>query len=216
MLLSCSHGLALGGTTVSVPDKPILKPGGGASRNSFYGSSLVVGQFQHQPQLRRNLVVASLKPPSKGFGKKSVVEKKSESPSPQVLSESSKSASQEDAPTKFQYRREVVDDDEEVPEVVTNRMLKRIGITVGVPVGLGLLLFPAFYYLKIVQRVDVPEWLPLVVSMVTFGTAGFGITYGIVSTSWDPAREGSLLGWKEAQVNWPLIWDKVQGNSKKK
>lgn len=165
-------------------------------------------------------MVASLKPPSgKGFGKKAVVEKKKMTPSESESSEATSSgspAAQEEAPSQSQYRREEVDDDDVVPEVVTNRMLKRIALTVGLPLFLGLLLFPLFYYLKVVSRVDVPEWLPLVVSMVTFGTAGAGITYGVVSSSWDPDREGSWLGWKEAQVNWPLIWDKVQGTQKKK
>ncbi|CAM6117088.1 unnamed protein product [Calypogeia fissa] len=175
-------------------------------------------QQDDQPQ-ERNLVVASLKPASgKGFGKKNVVENKT------TTTESSEDTSGsslsppalEDAPSKpFRYRRGEEEEDEGVPEVVTNRMLKRIAFTVGLPLVFGLLLFPLFYYLKVVSKLDVPEWLPLIVSMVTFGTAGFGITYGVVSSSWDPAREGSLLGWKEAQVNWPLIWDKFPGNKKK-
>lgn len=167
-------------------------------------------------------MVASLKPPSgKGFGKKDVVEKKIK-PTPSESSEATRSSSNspqglEEVPLKApQYRLEDGDDDDVVPEIVTNRMLQRIAFTVGVPLAFALLLFPIFYYLKIVVKLDVPEWLPLVVSMVTFGTAGFGITYGVVSSSWDPAREGSLLGWKEAQVNWPLIWDKFQGSDKKK
>jgi hypothetical protein len=47
--------------------------------------------------------------------------------------------------------------------------------------------------------------------MVTFGSAGAGITYGVLSASWDPLREGSLLGWKEAQLNWPAFWQTLQG-----
>ncbi|BBM97000.1 hypothetical protein MPTK1_1g02230 [Marchantia polymorpha subsp. ruderalis] len=107
-------------------------------------------------------------------------------------------------------------DDDVVPEVVTNRMLKRIALTVGVPLAVGVLFFPLFYYLKVVKKVDVPEWLPLLTSTLTFGTAGFGITYGVLSASWDPAREGSLLGWKEAQLNWPVFLETVQGKKDKK
>ena len=103
-----------------------------------------------------------------------------------------------------------------VPEVVTNRMLKRIGYGVGIPLGLGLLFFPVFWYLKVGLKVDVPEWLPLLVSGLFFGSSGFGITYGIVSTSWDPKREGSLLGWTEAQANWPLFFNNLQGQKTKK
>ncbi|KAG6549154.1 hypothetical protein Mapa_009380 [Marchantia paleacea] len=107
-------------------------------------------------------------------------------------------------------------EDEVVPEVVTNRMLNRIALTVGVPLAVGVLFFPLFYYLKVVKKVDVPEWLPLLTSMLTFGTAGLGITYGVLSASWDPAREGSLLGWKEAQLNWPVFLETVQGKKDKK
>ncbi|KAA8521256.1 hypothetical protein F0562_011907 [Nyssa sinensis] len=43
-----------------------------------------------------------------------------------------------------------------------------------------------------------------------------GVSYGIVSSSWDPMREGSQLGWKEAQKNWPVFWQSLRGNSGKK
>ncbi|KAL2653062.1 hypothetical protein R1flu_021190 [Riccia fluitans] len=107
-------------------------------------------------------------------------------------------------------------EDDVVPEVVTNRMLKRISLTVGVPLAVGVLFFPLYYYLKVVKKVDVPEWLPLLTSMLTFGLAGLGITYGVLSASWDPAREGSLLGWKEAQLNWPVFLETIQGKREKK
>jgi hypothetical protein len=107
-------------------------------------------------------------------------------------------------------------DDEVVPEVVTNRMLRRIGFTVGIPFAVGIAVFPLFYYLKVIQKLDVPEWLPLLTSMVTFGSAGAGITYGVLSTSWDPLREGSILGWKEAQLNWPAFWQTLQGKKEPK
>jgi hypothetical protein len=38
---------------------------------------------------------------------------------------------------------------EAVPEAVTDRMLKRIVIFMGVPVFSGILLFPLFYWLKV-------------------------------------------------------------------
>jgi hypothetical protein len=36
-----------------------------------------------------------------------------------------------------------------VPEVVTNRMLRRVILFMGVPVASGILLFPFFYWLKV-------------------------------------------------------------------
>ncbi|PAN51422.1 hypothetical protein PAHAL_9G592900 [Panicum hallii] len=108
------------------------------------------------------------------------------------------------------------DDDERdatIPEVVTNRMMRRVGVSVGLPLALGVGFFPVFYYLKAVQKVDVPTWIPFGVSFVFFGAALLGVSYGIVSASWDPAREGSLLGWTEARRNWPVFWDSLRGRS---
>jgi hypothetical protein len=114
------------------------------------------------------------------------------------------------------------DDDEEdeederdaaIPEVVTNRMMRRVGASVGLPLALGLAFFPAFYYLKKVAKVDVPSFIPYGLSFVFFGAALAGVSYGIVSASWDPAREGSLLGWNEARRNWPVFWESFRGRS---
>ncbi|CAN6302171.1 unnamed protein product [Urochloa humidicola] len=113
------------------------------------------------------------------------------------------------------------DDDEEdederdamIPEVVTNRMMRRVGLSVGAPLALGVGFFPLFYYLKAVRKVDVPTWIPFGVSFVFFGAALLGVSYGIVSASWDPAREGSLLGWNEARRNWPVFWESLRGRS---
>ncbi|CAN8231394.1 unnamed protein product [Cochlearia groenlandica] len=110
------------------------------------------------------------------------------------------------------------DDDDErgvIPEIVTNRMISRMGFTVGLPLFVGLLFFPFFYYLKVGLKLDVPTWVPFIVSFVFFGTALAGVSYGIVSTSWDPLRKGSLLGWNEAKKNWPVFWQSFWNSSNK-
>lgn len=115
-------------------------------------------------------------------------------------------------PSKQQPQDEDEDpEDDVVPEVVTNRMLQRITFTVGIPFVIGVAFFGLYYYLKAIKKVDIPEWLPLFTSLLTFGSAGAGITYGVLSASWDPKREGSLLGWKEAQLNWPVFWETFRG-----
>ncbi|GMI95707.1 photosynthesis affected mutant 68 [Hibiscus trionum] len=103
-----------------------------------------------------------------------------------------------------------------IPEVVTNRMISRMGLSVGIPLFIGLLFFPFFYYLKVGLKIDVPTWVPFIVSFFFFGTALLGVSYGIVSSSWDPMREGSLLGWNEAQKNWPVFWQSIWGGSRNK
>lgn len=103
-----------------------------------------------------------------------------------------------------------------IPEIVTNRMMSRMAFSVGIPVFTGLLFFPLFYYLKAGLKIDVPTWIPFMVSSMCFGTALLGVSYGIVSSSWDPMREGSLLGWNEAQKNWPVFWQSIWGGGSKK
>ncbi|KAE8679803.1 Protein PAM68 [Hibiscus syriacus] len=63
-----------------------------------------------------------------------------------------------------------------IPEVVTNRMISRMGLTVGIPLFIGLLFFPFFYYLKVGLKIDVPTWVPFIVSFFFFGTALLGVS----------------------------------------
>lgn len=140
----------------------------------------------------------------KGFGKAPEKEKK-----PKKEAKSADGSLRTALPEEQEDGEEPEDD--VVPEVVTNRMLKRITYTVGIPFAVGIAFFGLFYYLKAVKKVDIPEWLPLFTSLLTFGSSGAGITYGVLSASWDPKREGSLLGWKEAQLNWPVFWETFRG-----
>lgn len=145
---------------------------------------------------------------SRGFG-----------PSPKKKKKTKKNTNQNNDSDEDEDDDEDEEEDEReegiIPEIVTNRMIGRMGFTVGVPLFLGLLFFPFFYYLKVGLKIDVPTWVPFIVSFVFFGTALFGVSYGIVSSSWDPLREGSLLGWNEAQKNWPVFWQSLRGGSKK-
>lgn len=120
----------------------------------------------------------------------------------------------------FEYQREKelkeeepeddIDRDATIPQVVTDRMMRRVGFSVGIPLSLGLSFFPFFYYLKKVLKIDVPTWIPFGVSFIFFGSALLGVSYGIVSASWDPLREGSLIGWNEARRNWPVFWESLR------
>ncbi|CAI7796513.1 unnamed protein product [Closterium sp. NIES-54] len=150
---------------------------------------------------RRAVSVRALAQSPKGFGTKPVKPASPPKPVEQVKEE----------PVVKTVREDI---DDEVPEVVTNRILKRLAFTVGVPLFIGLSFFPLFYYLKVIQKVDVPDWLPLLTSLFTFGGSGLGISYGVISTSWDPLREGSLLGWTEFKANWPVFMQ-TMGKGKK-
>jgi hypothetical protein len=53
---------------------------------------------------------------------------------------------------------------------------------------------------QVVQKIEYPIWVVYVTQAMMFGGGLAGISYGILSTSWDPRREGSALGWTELQV----------------
>jgi hypothetical protein len=107
------------------------------------------------------------------------------------------------------------DDDDDtsdiaVPEQITDRMLRRMLMFSIGPVFLGFTLFPLFYYLKKVQDIDVPVWAVYIVQTIIFGGGLLGISYGIISSSFDQRREGSLLGWNEFKTNLPQVLDRFR------
>ncbi|XP_059433874.1 uncharacterized protein PAM68-like [Corylus avellana] len=97
-------------------------------------------------------------------------------------------------------------DDEEVPQAVFNRIIVRILAFVLVPMGLGLAFLHIFGVIKEQHLWDVPLWLPLLTTFLTFGASTFGIAYGALSTSWDEEKKGSILGLEEARENWVEMW----------
>jgi hypothetical protein len=93
-------------------------------------------------------------------------------------------------------------DDDELPQPVFDRIL----VTVGLPMASGVALLNVYEALKSNQGVELPSWLSLLTILVSFGTSALGIAYGTLSASWDPEKEGSLLGIEELQANWPVLW----------
>jgi hypothetical protein len=61
------------------------------------------------------------------------------------------------------------------------------------------------YGMQVVKHVDLPMGLVFVVQSFTFGAGLLGITYGATSASWDPARQGTALGWNEFRANLAAI-----------
>lgn len=100
--------------------------------------------------------------------------------------------------------------DEEVPEEISARVLRRILIFSGIPTFTGFLSLPLFYYLKVVQHLDIPTYAVYLASFCTFGVGILGISYGAISSSWT-AAEGSRLGIKEFKRNLPVAIDRMRG-----
>ncbi|KAK9109259.1 hypothetical protein Sjap_017319 [Stephania japonica] len=104
-------------------------------------------------------------------------------------------------------------DDDQISQEVWERMLKRILVFVGTPMASGVALLVIFSSLKEHQVWDVPLWLPFLTTLLCFGSSAIGIAYGTLSTSLDPEKKGSVLGWEEVQRNWPEMWT-VEDESK--
>ena len=98
-----------------------------------------------------------------------------------------------------------------LPEIVANRMLRRILTFGGIPL-IGLFtFFTAYFVLKYKYDITV---IPVLVAYSTLGTIGLstlGISYGIFSSSWDEDIEGTKLGWEEARSNFLRARDGLLG-----
>ena len=80
-------------------------------------------------------------------------------------------------------------------------MLRRMLFFSGIPTVTGVLTFFVSYYLVINQVVELPSYFVLLVTLGCFGLGVVGLTYGVLSASWDEERPGNLLGLDEFQVN---------------
>jgi hypothetical protein len=89
-----------------------------------------------------------------------------------------------------------------IPEVVSQRMLKRMLLLCGVPTVLGLLTFPTSYWVITQGWLELPNVAVVLVSMGLFGLGVLGLSYGVLSASWDEGNPGSLAGWDEFKLNW--------------
>ncbi|MEM8639337.1 MAG: PAM68 family protein [Cyanobacteria bacterium P01_G01_bin.54] len=88
-----------------------------------------------------------------------------------------------------------------IPEDVSRRMIRRMVIFCGVPTGLGLSSFFLFYFVATQGWFDLPPYVVFYVTLVLFGLGVVGLSYGILSTSWESDRPGGIIGWREFTLN---------------
>ena len=89
----------------------------------------------------------------------------------------------------------------EIPEIVSKRMVRRMALFSGIPTGLGILSFLVFYVIVSQEWFKVPNTVVLILSIGLFGLGVLGLSYGLLSTSWDEDRVGTWLGWSDFTVN---------------
>lgn len=97
-----------------------------------------------------------------------------------------------------------------IPKVVSNRMLRRVGIFSGIPTLLAFLTIPASYFITEQGWVEFPSTAVLFISVTCLGLGLVGVSYGIISASWDEDLKGSALGISEFKLNLGRIQERRQ------
>ena len=98
-------------------------------------------------------------------------------------------------------RTPVAPDEGVMPEVVSERMLKRVVPFAALPVLGAFVLFGGFYFSKTQLDLEVPPTVVAYATQALFFASFAGISWGVMSTSWDEKEEGSLLGAEQAKKN---------------
>ncbi len=96
-----------------------------------------------------------------------------------------------------------------IPKVISQRMIRRVAGFSGIPTALGISTLIISYLLLIYAKIKLPNLAVLLVNMGLFGLGVVGITYGVLSASWDEEKVGSLLGWNEFTTNFGrmvVVW----------
>lgn len=103
-----------------------------------------------------------------------------------------------------------------IPEVVSQRMVQRVVIFCGIPAVMGMLVFIASYFVVSQHVFKLPNVVVLLTSMGCLGLSVLGLSYGILSASWeeDYTAKGSFWGWQEFKTNFGRMAD-VYRSSKK-
>ena len=87
-----------------------------------------------------------------------------------------------------------------IPDAVANRMARRIAIATGIPTLMGMGVFIGSYVLVSRGILDIPPSTTLLASGACFLLGLVGLSYGVLSSSWEDAP-GSLLGREQIGLN---------------
>jgi Photosynthesis affected mutant 68 len=96
-----------------------------------------------------------------------------------------------------------------IPEVVSQRMIRRVLVFCGIPVIMGMAIFLGSYAAIVNHWFRIPNTVVLLTSMGCLGLSVLGLTYGILSACWeeDGSIKGSVLGWAEFKLNFGRMSD---------
>lgn len=112
----------------------------------------------------------------------------------------SKTVTQKDKPEKSKPAK-ASRESMAIPDVVSKRMVRRMALLCGVPSVLGIATFFVSYLLVTQVGLKLPNVVVVLVSMGFFGIGVLGLSYGVISASWDEDVPGTKLGWQEFTTN---------------
>lgn len=116
---------------------------------------------------------------------------------------------------KPQQQRRYSKQEMAIPEVVSQRMIRRVAAFCGVPTFLGVSSLIVSYLLVTLADIQLPPIAVLLLNMGLFGLGVVGITYGVLSASWDEERPGTILGLAEFSTNWGRMTEVWRDTQKK-
>ncbi len=87
-----------------------------------------------------------------------------------------------------------------IPPAVANRMARRVGLATGIPTVLGMATFIVSYVVVSRGLLDIPPVATLLTSGAFFLLGLVGLSYGVLSASWEE-NPGTLLGLEQIGVN---------------
>jgi Photosynthesis affected mutant 68 len=88
-----------------------------------------------------------------------------------------------------------------IPDAIGKRMLSRVLVFSGIPTFTGVLVFFISYYVVVNDLYDLPNVVVLLSSLLGFGLGVVGLSYGVLSASWEEDEPGSALGFAEFGIN---------------
>ena len=100
-----------------------------------------------------------------------------------------------------------------IPKPIANRMARRIAITTGLPTFSGMGVFILSYILVTQGIADIPPGITLLSSAGCFLLGLVGLSYGILSASWEE-QNGTLLGIENIAPNISRIKDAFRSDGK--
>ncbi|MBD2578513.1 PAM68 family protein [Oscillatoria sp. FACHB-1406] len=103
-----------------------------------------------------------------------------------------------------------------IPDAVSKRMIRRMALFSGVPTALGISSFLISYWIVRQELFELPTVAVLFTSAGLFGLGVLGLSYGVLSTSWDEERSGGLWGFEEFKLNWGRMTEAWRSARKQK